>query len=80
MIPSLPIWQLLTVIAVPTLMVLIGILLNERGIGRVERPLERLEDRVGNLEGLHHEEIRDLLSLLGDHAQRLVRLEERSRS
>jgi hypothetical protein len=78
--PSLPIWQLLTVVAVPTLMVFIGILLNERGIGRVERPMERLEDRVGRLEELHHEEIRDLLSLLGDHAQRLVRIEERSRS
>ncbi len=77
---SLPIWQLLTVIAVPTLTVLLGILLNERGVGRVERRLERLEDRVGNLERLHHEEIRDLLSLLGDHAQRLVRIEERYRS
>ena len=43
--PSLPIWQLITVIAVPTLMVLIGILLNERGVGRVERRIERLEDR-----------------------------------
>jgi hypothetical protein len=78
--PSLPIWQLLTVIAVPTLMVFVGILLNERGIGRVERRMERLEDRVGRLEELHHEEIRDLLSMLGDHAQRLVRIEERSRS
>lgn len=38
--------------------------------------MERLEDRVGRLEELHHEEIRDLLSLLGDHSQRL---EERSR-
>ena len=35
--------------------------------------------RLGRLEELHHEEIRDLLSLLGDHSQRLVRLEERSR-
>jgi hypothetical protein len=77
---SLPVWQLLAVIAVPTLMVLVGILLNKRGVGRVERRLERLEDRVGNLESLHHQEIRDPLSLLGDHAQRMIRLEERSRS
>jgi hypothetical protein len=77
---SLPIWQLLTVIGVPTLMVFIGILLNERGVGRVEHRIERLDDRAGRLEALHHEEIRDLLSLLGDHAQRLVRLEERYRS
>ncbi len=58
-------------------MVLIGILLNERGVGCVERWLERLEDRVGRLEELHQEEIRDLLSLLGDQGQRLIRLEER---
>jgi hypothetical protein len=80
MTPSLPVWQLLSVIVIPSLMVLVGILLNERGIGRVERHIERLEDRVGRLEALHHEEIRDLLSLIGDHAQRLVRLEERFRS
>ena len=79
MTPHLPFWQLLTVIAVPTLMVFAGILLNKRGLGRVDRRMERLEDRVGRLEELHHEEIRDLLSLLGDHSQRLVRLEERSR-
>ena len=76
---SLPFWQLLTVIAVPTLMVSAGILLNERGLTRVERRMERLEDRTARLEGLHHEEIRDLLSLLGDYSQRLVRLEERLR-
>ena len=79
MTANLPFWQLLTVIAVPTLMVFVGILLNERGLGRVDRRMERLEDRVGRLEELHHQEIRDLLSLLGNHSQRLVRLEERSR-
>ena len=76
---SLPFCQLLTVIAVPTLMVFVGTLLNERGLTRVERRMERLEDRTARLEGLHHEEIRDLLSLIGDYGQRLVRLEERLR-
>jgi membrane protein implicated in regulation of membrane protease activity len=76
---SLPFWQLLTVIAIPTLMVFVGILLNERGVTRVERRIDRLEDRTAKLEGLHHEEIRDLLSLLGDYYQRIVRIEGRLR-
>ena len=43
---ALPTWQLLTVLVVPTFTVLLGILLNQRGLDRLERRIEKLEDEL----------------------------------
>jgi hypothetical protein len=56
--------QLWAVIAAPSVLVLIGILLNQRGLDAVNHRLERVEDR--------------LLNLLVDHEQRITRVETKS--
>jgi len=56
--------QLWAVIAAPSVLVLIGILLNQRGLDAVNHRLERVEDR--------------LLNLLVDHKQRITRVETKS--
>jgi hypothetical protein len=74
---TLPMWQLLTVLAVPSFTALLGILLNQRGIDRIDRRIERIEDELRSFRKQMHDEYIGLLSLIGDHAQRIVRLEER---
>ena len=74
---GLPLWQLLTVLAVPTFSVLLGILLNQRGIDRLDRHMERIEDEQRSLRKQMHDEYIGLLNMIGDHSQRIVRIEER---
>ncbi len=81
---ALPFWQLLTVLAVPSFAALLGILFNQRGVDRLDRRMERLEDEQRSLRNelldfrqqMHNEYI-GLLNMIGDHGQRIVRLEER---
>jgi hypothetical protein len=86
---GLPLWHLLGVLAVPTFGVLLGILLNQRGnnrlVDRVDRLSDRLDRRMERIEEEQHafrkqmhDEYIDLLGRIGDHAQRIVRFEERS--
>ena len=86
---GLPLWQLLGVLAVPTFGVLLGILLNQRNNDRLADRVDRLSDRLDHrMERIEeeqrafrkqmHDEYIDLLGLIGDHAQRIVRMEERS--
>jgi hypothetical protein len=74
---GLPFWQLQTVFSVPTFTVLLGILLDQRGIDRLDRRMERIEDEQRALRKQIDEEYIGLLNMIGDHGQRIVRLEER---
>jgi hypothetical protein len=74
---GLPPWQLLTVFSVPTFTVLLGIFLGQRGNDRLERRLERIEDEQRALRKQMNDEYLGLLNMIGDHGQRIVRIEER---
>jgi hypothetical protein len=74
---GLPVWQLLTVFSVPTFTVLLGILLGQRGNDRLERRMERIEDEQRALRKQMNDEYLGLLNMIGDHGQRIVRIEER---
>jgi flagellar capping protein FliD len=41
-------WQLWAAVAMPTLVALLGILLNRREVDRIDRGMESLESRLGN--------------------------------
>jgi hypothetical protein len=74
---ALPTWQLITVLAVPTFAVLLGILLNQRGIDRLDRRMDRMEDEQRSFRKQMHDEYVGLLNMIGDHGQRLVRIESK---
>jgi hypothetical protein len=80
--------QLWVVIAAPSVLALIGILLNQKGLHGVEARLsarmDRLDGRMDRLEGrmdrmmeIWHNDVQGLLGMISDHGQRIVRLEER---
>ncbi len=79
---GLPVWQLLTVFSVPTFTVLLGILPGQRSsdrlADRLDRRMERIEDEQRAMRKLMTEQYVGLLGMVGDHGQRLVRLEGRS--
>jgi len=76
--------QLWVVIAAPSILALIGILLNQTGLNRVEDRLgariDRMESRLNQAIDIWNSDVKDLLGLISDHGQRIVRLEERQRS
>ena len=74
---ALPLWQLITVLAVPTFAVLLSILLNQRSVDRLDHRMERLEDEMRDFRKQMHDEYIGLLGMIGDHGQRIVRLEQR---
>lgn len=76
--------QIWAVIGVPSFLVLVGILLNQQGLTRLEHRMDPFEERMDRLDSLIlrvnetlHAEVKDLLSMIGDYGQRIVRLEER---
>jgi hypothetical protein len=74
---GLPLWQLLTVFSVPTFTVLLGILLGQRGNDRLERRMQRIQDEQRALRKQMSNEYLGMLNMIGDHGQRIVRIEER---
>jgi hypothetical protein len=52
-------WQLLTVVAVPTLMVFVGILLNRQDFNRLDEKFERLTSQLHNDMMMIHSILRD---------------------
>jgi hypothetical protein len=74
---ALPLWQLITVLAVPTFAVLLGILLNQKSVDRLDHRMERLEDEMRDFRKQMHDKYIGLLGMIGDHGQRIVRLEQR---
>lgn len=76
--------QLWVVIAAPSILALIGILLNQTGLHRVEDRLgtrmDRIEQRMDQMVDVWNRDVKDLLGMISDHGQRIVRLEEHRRS
>jgi len=85
---GLPLWALLTVFSVPTFTAILGVLLNQRSMDRladrldhrmerIENRMERSDDELQGFRKQMHDEYIGLLNMIGDHGQRIVRLEER---
>jgi len=74
------IWLAVIPATVPTLAVLVGILLNQNGINRLDARITALEARVNALSKQLHDDIVMLVGRDTDKAERLARLEERSKS
>jgi len=76
--------QVWVVIAAPSILALIGIVLNQTGLHRVEDRLgariDRLEQRTDQMMDIWNRDVKDLLGLISDHGQRIVRLEEHRRT
>ena len=71
--------QLWVVIAAPSILALIGILLNQTGLHRVDGRIDRVEQRMDQMMNIWNRDVKDLLGLISDHGQRIVRLEEQQR-
>ncbi len=85
------IWLAIIPATVPTLAVLVGILLNQNGINRLDGRMSAMENRLdGRINALANEVIAlrkqlhdDIVMLVGrdtDRFKRLARLEERSKN
>jgi len=75
--------QLWVVIAAPSILALVGILLNQSGLhrldGRIDRVEQRLGQRIDQMMDIWNRDVKDLLGMISDHGQRIVRLEEQQR-
>ncbi len=79
--------QLWAVIAAPSILALIGILLNQSGLhrleqrvdGRIDRVEQRLGQRMDQMMDIWNRDVKDLLGIISDHGQRIVRIEEQQR-
>lgn len=73
--------QLWVVIAAPSILALVGILLNQTGLHLLEQRLggrvASVERRMDQMMDIWNRDVRDLLGMISDHGQRIVRLEER---
>lgn len=73
--------QLRVVIAAPSILALVGILLNQTGLHLLEQRLggrvASVERRMDQMMDIWNRDVRDLLGMISDHGQRIVRLEER---
>lgn len=83
------VWLAVIPASLPTLAVLVGILLNQRGLdrlearidrleGRLDSRIERLEARVERLETRFNEAILMLVNITNELDKRISRLEEKS--
>ena len=72
--------QLWVVIAAPSILALVGILLNQSGLhrldGRIDRVEQRLGQRIDQMMDIWNRDVKDLLGMISDRGQRIVRLEE----
>ena len=69
--------QMWVVVAAPCVAVLFGILLNQKGIERLDKRLDRVEDGLRDVNKTIHSDVQGLLGMISEHGQRIVRLEER---
>ncbi len=69
--------QLWVVIAAPSILALVGILLNQTGLNRLDGRIDRVEQRMDRMMDIWNRDVKDLLGMISDHGQRIVRLEER---
>ena len=75
--------QLWVVIAAPSILALVGILLNQTGLhrldGRIDRVEQRLGQRIDQMMDVWNRDVKDVLGMIADHGQRIVRIEEQQR-
>jgi hypothetical protein len=75
--------QLWVVIAAPSILALVGILLNQTGLHHLEQRLggrvDSVEQRMNQMMDIWNRDVKDLLGMISDHGQRIVRLEEQQR-
>jgi len=74
----MPFWQLLTVVAVPTLMIFVGILLNRQDYRSLDGKIETLHNSVDAKIGQLHNDMILVHSILREFEGRLSKLESRS--
>jgi hypothetical protein len=67
--------QLWVVIAAPSILSLVGILLNQTGVHRLDGRIDRVEQRMGQMMDIWNRDVKDLLGMISDHGQRIVRLD-----
>jgi hypothetical protein len=65
--------QLYIAAGLPTMAVLVGILVNQRALDRMERRMDRIEARLDRIEA----DLREFYRVLGQHQARLDNLEKR---
>ena len=75
---AIPFWQLLSVVAIPTLMVFIGILTNRQDFRQLDSRMEKLDGKVDSLATQLHNGMMMVNSVLRDFEGRLSKLEARS--
>ena len=73
----IPFWQLLTVVAIPTLMVFIGILTNRQDFRQLDARIDKLDGKVDTLSAQLHNDMMMVHSVLRDFEGRLSKLEAR---
>ncbi len=71
--------MVIAAIASPSVLAVIGILLNQKGFDRLSDDIRHTNDRMDKLTQTVHTEVKDLLGMFGDYGQRIVRLEERNK-
>jgi hypothetical protein len=71
--------QLWVVIAAPSILALVGILLNQTGLHRLDGRIDRVDRRMDQMMDIWNRDVKDLLGLISDHGQRIVRIEEQQR-
>jgi hypothetical protein len=64
--------QLWVVIAAPSILSLVGILLNQTGVHRLDGRIDRVEQRMGQMMDIWNRDVKDLLGMISDHGQRIV--------
>jgi len=62
----------------PTLAVLVGILLNQNGINRLDGRMNSLEGRMTSLEARFHADIMTLVNIGNELDKRVTRLEDKN--
>jgi hypothetical protein len=75
---TIPFWQLLTVVAVPTLMIFIGILFNRQDYRSLDAKIAASHNSLDAKIGQLHNDMIMVHSILREFEGRLSRLESRS--
>jgi len=82
---AIPFWQLLTLVAIPTLMVFVGILMNRQDFNRLDAKIDakigavdaKFDNRFDSLATQLHNDMMMIHSILRDHEGRVSKLEPR---
>jgi hypothetical protein len=80
-VQAIPLWQLLTVVAIPTMMVFAGILMNRQDFNRLDAKITgvdaKFDKRFDGLAGQLHSDMMMIHSIVRDFEGRISKLEPR---